>query len=219
MLVWLDILTPKQLLFLGELGRQLEKRGYEVFRTARQYRELNDLIKAKEINAVIVGKHGGSTLEGKLVASARRIEELAHIIGRLKPALSIAFASPEAARTAYGLGIPHYTANDSPHSEAVARLTIPLAERLFSPSIIPLRRWLRLGAKPSQVIRYNGLDPIAWLKTSIPSRRVLDDIGIDDSRPIVVFRMEESFASYLLGRAQHTFRNDNILIILARMVD
>jgi len=202
MLVWLDILTPKQLLFLGELGKRLEGRGYEVFRTTRQYREVNELLKARDVNAVVVGKHGGASLEGKLAASARRVEELAHIIGRLKPRLSFAFASPEAARTAYGLGIPHYTANDSPHSEAVARLTIPLAERLFSPAIIPLKAWLRLGARPRQVIRYNGLDPIAWLKSSAPTRRVLDELGIDDARPVIVFRVEESFASYLLGRAQ-----------------
>ena len=202
MLVWLDILTPKQLLFLGEIGRRLEARGYEVFRTTRQYREVNDLLKVKDVNAVVVGKYGGDTLEGKLAASARRIEELAHIMSRLRPGLSLAFASPDAARTAFGLGIPHYTANDSPHSEAVARLTIPLADRLFSPAVIPRGVWLKLGARPTQVVQYNGLDPIAWLRSSVPNPIILDELGLDSRRPIVVFRVEEAFASYLLGRVQ-----------------
>ena len=114
----------------------------------------------------------------------------------------MAFASPDAARTAFGLGIPHYTANDSPHSEAVARLTIPLADRLFSPALIPRGVWLKLGARPAQVVQYNGLDPMAWLKSSVPNPRILDELGLDNKRPIVVFRVEESFASYLLGRVQ-----------------
>jgi len=202
MLVWLDMLTPKQLLFVGEIGKRLEARGYEIFRTTRQYREVDDLLKVKDINAVVVGKHGGSTLEGKLAAGARRIEELAHIIGRLQPGLSFAFASPEAARTAFGLGIPHYTANDSPHAEAVAKLTIPFSDRLFSPFVIPRGVWVRLGARPSQIIQYNGLDPMAWLKSSAPNPSILDQLGLDNGRPIVVFRVEESFASYLLGRVQ-----------------
>ena len=202
MLIWLDMLTPKQLLFLGEIGKRLEARGYEVFRTTRQYREVDDLLRVKDINAVVVGKYGGATLEGKLAASARRVEELAHIIGRLRPGLSLAFASPDAARTAFGLGIPHYTANDSPHSEAVAKLTIPLSDRLFSPAVIPRGVWLKLGARSGQVIQYNGLDPMAWLKSSVPDPGILDQLGLDNGRPIVVFRVEESFASYLLGRVQ-----------------
>jgi predicted glycosyltransferase len=200
MLIWVDMLTPKQLLFLGEVCRHLEARGYEVFRTTRQYREIDDLLRIKDINAVVVGKHGGATLVGKLTASARRVEELARLISRLHPGLSIAFASPEAARTAFGLSIPHYTINDSPHSVAVVRLTVPLSERLFSPSVIPRRVWFRLGARREQLVQYRGLDPVAWLKPYTPDFNILNSLGLEDRRPIIVFRVEEAAAAYLLGR-------------------
>jgi len=200
MLVWLDILTPKQLLFFEEIGRRLEKKECEVFYTTRQYREVDDLLKLRDIGPVVVGRHGGPTLEEKLAASAHRIEELSHIISRAKPDLSLAFASPEAARTAFGLAIPHYTVNDSPHSMAVARLTIPLAEKLFSPAIIPRSIWTKLGATRDQLIQYRGLDPIVWLKNLKPNPKVLRELGLDNASPIVVFRAEESFASYLLGK-------------------
>ena len=72
MLIWLDILTPKQIFFLGELGKRLEDKGYDVFRTTRKYREADELLKLKDTNALVVGKHGGATLEGKLAASAHR---------------------------------------------------------------------------------------------------------------------------------------------------
>lgn len=199
MLIWIDILTPKQLLFLGELSARLEKRGHTVVRTTRHYREVNELIEKKGLSAIPIGRHGGPSLEGKLKASARRIVGLADYIVNTEPDLSVAFASPEAARTAYGLGIPHYTVNDSPHSHAVARLTIPLASKLFSPQIIPRRVWVRYGINPDQVIQYNALDPIAWINNP-PDPNVLNDLKLDADIPLVVLRAEEAFASYLLGR-------------------
>ncbi|MFH0897394.1 MAG: DUF354 domain-containing protein, partial [Candidatus Bathyarchaeota archaeon] len=217
MLIWIDILTPKQLYFLGELGRRLEARGHNVFRTTRNYREVNELVKLRGVNALSVGKHGGASLELKLAASGRRVEELSHIISRLKPSLSIAFASPEAARTAFGLGIPHYTINDSPHSTSVARLTIPLSHKLFSPEVIPQKIWVKLGASRDMIVQYRALDPIVWLKSFIPDPSVLYDLRLDDSKPIVVFRAEEAFASYLLGHVSD--REPVIIPIINRLLE
>ena len=199
--VWVDILTPKQVLFMGELGRRLEANAYTVLRTTRWYREVNELLELRGINATVVGKHGGASLKGKLIASSRRIVELASIVEKFKPDLSIAFASPEAARTSFGLSVPHYTINDSPHSEAVALLTIPISKKLFSPKIIPLEAWSKLGAGPEKIIQYNALDPIVWLRDFHPDSRILDELGLDNTIPIVVLRAEETFASYLLGIA------------------
>ncbi len=202
MLIWLDILTPKQVYFLGELGRRLEEHGHSVFRTTRDYKEVNELVRLKNMNTLSVGRHGGASLDGKLVASANRVQRLAKIISKLKPDLSIAFASPEAARTAFGLGIPHYTINDSPHSSSVARLTIPLSVKLFSPSIISKEAWKDLGAKSESIIQYDALDPVAWLKTFIPNSTVVGELSLETSQPIVVVRVEEAFASYLLGHVE-----------------
>jgi predicted glycosyltransferase len=201
MLIWLDFLTPKQLLFLSEIGEKLASDGYDVMYTTRRYREVDELVKLRDIEVTVAGAYGGATLEGKLAASAQRIEELSHIIGPRRPDVSLAFASPEAARTAFGLAIPHYTVNDSPHSRAVAKLTIPLADRLFSPAIIPKRIWLKLGATIGQITQYNALDPVAWLTGFVPNRMVLEELGLSDSKPIIVFRAEESFASYLMDKA------------------
>jgi len=215
MLIWLDILTPKQVHFLGELGQRLEERGHSVFRTIRDYKEVNELVKLKNMTTLSVGKHGGASLDGKLVASANRIQRLAKIIGRLKPDLSIAFASPEAARTAFGLGIPHYTVNDSPHSTSVARLTVPLSTKLFSPSIISKETWKNLGAELDSIIQYDALDPVAWLKTFIPNSSVLGELSLETAQPIVVVRVEEAFASYLLG---HVSERESITIPIIREI-
>ena len=200
MRVWLDILTPKQILFMNELEKVLRAKGHEVFNTTRNYKEVNELMEMKGLDSFVMGKHGGSTLKGKLIAGAHRIAELANLVSKLNPDLSIAFASPEAARTAFGLAIPHYTVNDSPHSISVARLTIPLSKRLFAPKIIPKKEWIDLCASPDMIIQYNALDPAAWIKGFVSSPAVLYQLGLDESKPIVTFRVEETFASYLLDR-------------------
>lgn len=217
LLIWIDILTPKQFFFMGELSRRLEDKGHNIFRTTRQYREVSELIRIYGVNALSVGKHGGASLEGKLAASGKRIEELSHIINRLKPDLSIACASPEAARTAFGLAIPHYTINDSPHSTAVAHLTIPLSLKLFSPSIIQKKIWMSLGASQNMIIQYNALDPIVWLRSFIPNPSVLDDLKLDNSKPIVVFRAEEAFASYLLNYVSD--KESTIIPIISKLIE
>jgi predicted glycosyltransferase len=199
--IWIDILTPKQAYLLGELSRRLESRGHYILRTTRRYKEVNEVLDMKGISAVTVGHHGGGSLERKLTSSARRILALTRIIDELKPDLSVAFASPEAARVSFGLRIPHFTINDSPHAKAVALLTVPLSTKLFAPKVIPIKEWIKLGASNGNIVQYNALDPLIWLKSFVPSPSVLHDLGIIKTKPILVFRLEEAFAAYLLDKA------------------
>lgn len=201
MKVLIDILTPKQCMLFSKLSQRLEREGHSVFRTTREYREVNQLLRMKRIEAHVVGKHGGAGLTEKLEASTRRILELTPIIAELQPDVAVSFASPETSRVAFGLHIPHICLNDSPHSEAVARLTVPLATVLLTPRFIPKTAWTEFGIPPHRILQYNAIDPWAWLRDFEPNGKILEQLGLAKSKPIVVFRAEESFASYLPGRA------------------
>jgi predicted glycosyltransferase len=201
MKVLIDILTPKQCMLFLKLSQRLNREGHTVFRTTREYREVNQLLRLKRMEAQIVGKHGGAELTEKLEASTRRILELAPIVAELRPDVAVSFASPETSRVAFGLHIPHICLNDSPHSEAIARLTVPLATVLITPKLIPKTAWTKFGIQPHRIIQYNAIDPWAWLRDFEPNRKILEQLGLTKSKPIVAFRAEESFASYLPGRA------------------
>jgi len=196
--VWVDALTPKQLLFFSKLVEKLERKGLQVLFTTRAYREVLGLREIKGIECIVVGKHGGRDLESKLIASIERMRELISLVKEWKPDITISHSSPEASRVSFGLRIPHLCANDSPHSIYVAKLTIPLSQYLFTPWIIPKRIWTRFGIDSSRIIHYKGLDPVAWLKEFSFSPRVLKELGISGKRDIIVIRETESFASYLL---------------------
>jgi uncharacterized protein len=204
MKVWIDALTPKHALFFEPLYRALAQDGHELLLTTRKYREAIEALALKRLRFRVVGEHGGGSRYGKLLASAQRVVKLAELVESFRPDTAVSFSSPEAARVAFGLGVPHVAANDSPHSRLVARLSIPLSRYVCSPWIIHRRVWLSFGARPDGIVAYRALDAAAWLKRFKPNPKVLRQLSLKKDKPIIVLRTEESFASYLEGKASDT---------------
>jgi len=169
--------------------------------TPRRNSEASQTLQLKKITFTIVGEHAGATAYGKLAASGHRITKLAELINTWKPDVAVSFSSPEAARVAFGLAIPHIAANDSPHAWQVAKLTLPLSHYLCYPWIIPRSVWTELGANRNSLVPYRALDAAAWLKGFKPNPRVLPALGLDRDRPVILLRTEEAFAAYLIGKA------------------
>lgn len=219
MRVWLDALTPKQLLFLAAIEEELRRSGYEVLLTTRRYDELDVLEDRLSIETMKVGSHGGDSLEGKLEASLNRLLDLYRVVKSFAPNVTVTTASPEAARISYGLGIPLLVFNDSPHSVAVARLVAPLAKGLYSPWLIRKSDWLTAGVIPENYSKYRAIDPVAWLRRRHlwPSRQPWED-----ARNSVVIRAGESKAYYYRGTGEDAFElakllsHDYEVVVLSR---
>lgn len=197
--IWFDPLTPKQALFCNKISSRFELAGFEVIYTSREYSQVTEKLDLLGIKTQVLGKHGGADRYEKLRASGERIVALAEYINSVKPDLAFSFASPEGARVAYGLGIPFFTANDSPHSRFVAQLTIPYAIKLFTPWIME-EAWIKSNFSQQKIIPYHGLDPVAWLQDFTPNPKALSDLGLEVNSKFVVVRPEEVQASYLEGR-------------------
>jgi predicted glycosyltransferase len=118
---------------------------------------------------------------------------LAKVVKRFSPDAAVTFSSPEGARVAYGLGIRHVGFNDSPHAEAVARLTVPLMSALLCPWVIPYTAWARYGIAKKDVTRYRALDPATWLK-----HEEAPEAG--QGKKTILLRLEESKASYIADK-------------------
>ncbi|MGQ9469506.1 MAG: DUF354 domain-containing protein [Nitrososphaerales archaeon] len=218
MRIWIDVLTPKQALFFKPLVEELKRENHEVLSTSRLYREVNQLAEKIGLESIIVGKHGGGSLYGKLISSSERTNRLAGLIDEWKPKCAISFSSPECARVAYGLNIKHVCINDSPHAQSVAKLTIPLSYILLTPWIIPYSAWTRYGILRDKIVKYKALDPAAWLKRIKPHDLESLDLPIDRAKKTIVIRLEESFASYLLG-LNNEWSDDLLKGILNRFQD
>lgn len=191
---WLDILTPKQVLFFGPVIEELKASGAEVLATSRAYREVAPVAEQAGVELAYVGERGNRGSEEQLLASTRRQEAIIPMVKDFRPQVAVSLASAVCARVAYGLRIRHIAVNDSPHSEVAGRLSVPLSYRLLCPWVIPYKAWQPFGIKPEQVTTYRALDPAAWLKRDPAPGPVPK---LDRSRKTVTVRVQESDAPYL----------------------
>ena len=170
------------------------KNNHTVLCTSRDYNQVTQLAKIRNLKLVIVGKHGGSERHDKLNASLSRAKLLSVRIKKFSPDITISFCSPEAARVSYGLNIDHVCFSDSPHASAVMRLVIPLVQKLLIPWIIPKKEFTKFGIDSKDIIHYRAIDAaiIAKQKISKNSKR----LDKESKRKVILVRVEEEYASY-----------------------
>jgi predicted glycosyltransferase len=197
----MDILTPKQFMFIPKIADRLEEKGHTVRMVSRKYREVSQLVEMMGLEVDVIGEHGGKALGDKLVASVRRIRDLVPVFIEMEPDAAVSFSSPELARVSFGLGVPHISVNDSPHAVAVAKLSLPLSQKLLTPRMIPKSAWMGYGIPEERIVQYNALDPWVWLKDFKPDASVLDELGLSQDAPIVTVRAPEMQAAYLLDNS------------------
>jgi predicted glycosyltransferase len=177
----------------------LKNSGHDVLCTSRKYREAVELARIKKLDLIPIGSHGGADRYHKLRESAHRTYELTEVIKQFEPDAAITFSSPEGSRVAFGLGITHIGFNDSPHAEAVAKLTIPLTSKLHCPWVIPHSAWLGYGIAKKNVVRYKAVDAAAWLKHHDNDDDYLSEVN-QDKKKMILIRLEESKASYIADK-------------------
>ncbi len=174
--------------------RKLQKNN-KLFCTSRNYREVVELAKIRGINLVFVGKHGGSDKIGKLNASLTRMHRLLSIVKKFNPELTVSFCSPEASRISYGLGVKHIAFCDSPHAEAVMRLSLPIIQRLLIPWIIPKKEFTKYGISEEKISQYKAIDASVIVKER--SKNDLKYNFLLKKKKTILIRPEESEAAYV----------------------
>jgi len=206
--IWIDILTPKQLLFSESIIEKLGKK-HKILCTSREYEEVTKLAKIRDFDLVFVGKHGGADKKAKLEASIDRKEKLSRKIKAFSPDLVISFCSPEAARISFGLGIRHVAFCDSPHADAVMRLTLPLVQKLLIPNVIPKNEFSRYGIDKKDIITYKAIDAAVTIK-----RKINQEVSLpfkNKKRKNILIRVEEEEAAY-------TSKSSKIIPIIKQVV-
>jgi len=217
--IWIDILTPKQLLFSESIIEKLGKK-HDLLCTSRNYDEVSKLAKIRDFDLVFVGKHGGGDKETKLKASIDRIEKLSKKIKVFSPDIVISFCSPEAARISFGLGIKHIVFCDSPHADAVMRLTLPLIQKLLIPHVIPKNEFSKYGIDEKNIIQYKAIDAIVTIQRKINEKAALP--FKKSNRKNILIRIEEEEASYtsksskiipIIKKVLNEYGDENIVIL------
>jgi len=197
--IWIDIEEPKTAVMFNSLIKMFQNEGFEILITARDYDSTFQILNDLKIKYQKVGKHGGEKLEDKLKAYIDRLNVLLPIIKVYKPHYFVTFSSVEGTRIAYGLKIPSIGFNDEPRNEPVCKLILPYLDNVITPECVSKELYIRLCADPNKLIRYNGIDEIAWLSEYTPNPKNLERFDLEIGKYIIM-RSEPSFASYFIDK-------------------
>jgi hypothetical protein len=196
MRVWVDITAPPHVLVFRPLLELLRARGDEVEVTAREHGETLPLLKLHGIEATVIGRHGGRSRAGKLGTMATRLGALVRWARGRRFDVALAAASHHLPLAARALRIPSSTTFDYEFATVQHQLACRAANVVLVPEAIPSDRLERYGARPPKLRRYPGLKEEYYLADFEPDQSVLEELGLDLARVVVVVRTPSDFATY-----------------------
>jgi uncharacterized protein len=196
MRIWVDCTAAAHPLVLRPLIERFEARGDEVFVTAREYGQTLGILERLGIPYTAVGSHGGGSKLGKGMALAGRSARLARVVWDHRPDLAIAHGSVDLAVVSVLFRIPSAQMQDYEFAGVQRRIAFRVAKQVLMPDLIPVERLARIGAKGRKLFRYPGLKEEYYLADFEPDPAVLDELGLDREKVLVVVRPPPETSEY-----------------------
>jgi uncharacterized protein len=178
------------------LIRLLRERGDEVEITARDYAQTLQLLELHGLEATVVGRHGGRSRLGKARSLFSRLHALRRWARPRDFDLALAHGSHELTLSARRLGVPSATTHDYEFATLQHHLGMRAATKVVVPDSIPEDRLARFGVRPPKLLRYPGLKEEYYLSDFEPDPEVLDRLGVDRERVLVVLRPPPDVSLY-----------------------
>ena len=178
------------------LIRLLRERGDEVEITARDYAQTLQLLELHGLEATVVGRHGGRSRLGKARSLFSRLHALRRWARPRDFDLALAHGSHELTLSARRLGVPSATTHDYEFATLQHHLGMRAATKVVVPDSIPEDRLARFGVRPPKLLRYAGLKEEYYLSDFEPDSEVLDRLGVDRERVLVVLRPPPDVSLY-----------------------
>jgi predicted glycosyltransferase len=193
---WIDLTNSPHVLFFRPLIRILHERGADVEVTTREYAQTIELLDLHHIEHTVVGQHGGASAFGKARAMADRLPALHRFARGRGFDVALAHGSHDLTLTARRLGVPSATSFDYEFAWLQHQLGCRAAKRVVVPDVIPAEVLGGYGVGPGKLRRYPGLKEDYYLADLEPDPSVLDELGVDRNRVIVVLRPPPDVSLY-----------------------
>jgi predicted glycosyltransferase len=216
MRVWIDLTNSPHVLVMRPVIERLRADGHEVRVTARDFAQTIELCERFDIEHTAIGHHRGGRLLAKAGGLASRSGALTRWAladarthgGRFDIALG--HGSNDITIAAALLRIPSATMFDYEWATVQHNINCRLARAVVVPDAIPPARLERYGAK-GKVRAYPGLKEEYYLADFEPDGVVLEQLGLDPARAIVLVRTPPEVSLY------HRFENDLFARVLERL--
>ena len=179
--------------------------------TARDFAQTVALCERFGIVHEVIGRHRGGRLAAKGVGLLSRSAALVRWARGRRIDVALGHGSNDVTVAARILGVPCSTAFDYEWARVQHAVNCRLADAVVVPDAIPPERLAPYGATGSKLHRYEGLKEEYYLADFEPDAAVLDDLGLDRGRPIVVVRTPPAVSLY------HRFENPLFAALLRRL--
>jgi predicted glycosyltransferase len=196
MKVWVDCTAAAHPLVLRPIIERLQARGHTVEVTAREYGQTLGILARLGIPYTAVGSHGGASTFGKARALTGRSAALARRAWGQRYELGLAHGSVDLAMVCGAFRIPSVQMQDYEFAGLQRRISFRVARRVVVPEAIPVERLAGVGAPERKLFRYPGLKEDYYLADFEPDPAVLDLLGLDRERIIVVVRPPPETSEY-----------------------
>lgn len=216
MRVWIDLTNSPHVLVMRPVIELLRADGHEVRVTARDFAQTLQLLDRFAIEHTAIGRHRGERLADKALGLASRSGALVRFAREDSRSsarrfdIALGHGSNDVSVASRLLGIPCSTMFDYEWAAIQHHVNCRLARAVVVPDAIPPQRLDRYGAK-GKVRAYEGLKEEYYLADFEPDPTVIEELGLDRDRPLVVVRTPPEVSLY------HRFENDLFASVLARL--
>jgi predicted glycosyltransferase len=174
---------------------RLRERGHHVEITARDYAQTLGLLELHGLDYVAIGRHAGASRTRKVMALQSRTRKL-HRWARGRFDLAVAHGSNDLALAAAWSHIPAVNMFDYEFAVQQHNIGCRLARRVITPDAIPPSRLARFGATGEKLLQYPGLKEEYYLSDFQPDEKILERLGVDAERVVVVVRPPPDVSLY-----------------------
>jgi uncharacterized protein len=196
MRIWADMTAPAHVLVLRPIIERLRESGHEVTVTSREYTQTQELLALHHIEHTPIGRHGGASRLSKLMRLIQRTAGM-RSFGKGKGFdLAIAHGSNDLAIASRVLGIPEANMHDYEFAVAQHQVGCRLAKRVIFPDSVPPERLRRFGVGPEKLFQYPGFKEEYYLADFEVDPGVLDQVGADTERVVVIVRPPPDVSLY-----------------------
>src|SRR3954470_23837626 len=219
MRVWVDLTNSPHVLVLRPVIRALERRGADVLVTARDFAQTLELCERHGIACEAIGRHRGGRLAAKGLGLLSRSAALARWARGRRIDLALGHGSNDVTIAAWLHRIPSSTAFDYEWARVQHTVNCRLARAVVVPDAIPPERLAPYGATPEKLRPYAGLKEEYYLADFEPDPAILDELGLDPSRPLAVVRTPPAVSLYhrfeapLFGQVLDRLRGHQVVVL------
>lgn len=189
-IVWIDLDNTPHVPFFKPIIEELQKRGHEIFITARDCFQVCGLADLMEVPYQRIGKHYGKNKVMKVAGTVLRSFELYPLVARTQPCLALSHGSRSQIILSKLLGIESVLIMDYEHAQSL--VAIHPSWTLMPEVIVAHSEKISYP----NVIGYPGIKEDVYAPDFQPDPSLLSELGVSESDLLVTIRPPATEAHY-----------------------